>query len=595
MESIRDLLERVTLKAIAEATGRPAETPALVRECADPKFGDYQINGIMPLAKKIGLNPRDLAQQVALRIPLDVLAAAPQVAGAGFINLRLKKEFVEHKISEAARHERLGVPAAAKPKTFVMDFSSPNIAKPMHVGHIRSTIIGDSLGRALRFLGHRVVADNHIGDWGTQFGKLIVGWKKIRDDAALAADPIAAMERMYRHVNELCEKDPAVLDEARRELAKLQSGDAENLAIWKRMGELSRHQFDTVYSRLGVKFDFTLGESFYNPRLKEIVDELRALNVAEESDGALCIFFRDHPELKKAAPFIVQKADGAFLYATTDLATVLHRVEQWQPDEIIYVTDARQQLHFKQLFEASRRWFAAKGWEKKLPHFSHVTFGSVLGEDGKPFKTRSGDTVRLTELLDEAEERAFEVVTEKNPELPESARKEIARVVGVGAVKYADLSQNRTTDYVFSWNKMLAMQGNTAPYLQYAYVRIRSIFRKAADGKSEIRNPKSAGNPNLETENGARILLQHDTEITLAKHLLKFSDGLQQLAEDDKPNWLTSYLYDLATKFSAFYDQCPVLQSEEPTRRSRLALCRFTADVMKKGLELLGIETIEQM
>jgi arginyl-tRNA synthetase len=320
--------------------------------------------------------------------------------------------------------------------------------------------------------------------------------------------------------------------------------------------------------------------------------------VAEESDGALCIFFRDHPELKKAAPFIIQKADGAFLYATTDLATVLHRVEQWQPYEIIYVTDARQQLHFKQLFEASRRWFVAKGWTDKLPHFSHVTFGSVLGEDGKPFKTRSGDTVRLTELLDEAEERAFAVVTEKNPELPEAARKEIARVVGIGAVKYADLSQNRTTDYVFSWNKMLAMQGNTAPYLQYAYVRIRSIFRKADAEKSEIRNPKSEGiakTQNQKPKTPADISLSHDTELALAKHLLKFSDVLQQLADDDKPNWLTSYLYDLATKFSAFYDQCPVLQSEEPTRRSRLALCRLTADVMKKGLDLLGIETIEQM
>jgi arginyl-tRNA synthetase len=593
MESVRDMLERVTLQAIAEATGKRPEMPALVRACADPKFGDYQINGIMPLANKLGLNPRDLALQVALRIPTDALAEAPQIAGAGFINLRLKVEFVERKIAEAACDKRCGVPVVAKPKTFVVDFSSPNVAKPMHVGHIRSTIIGDSLCRALRFLGHRVVADNHIGDWGTQFGKLIVGWKKFLDAAALEGDPMAEMERLYRQVNELCEKNPAVLDEARRELAKLQSGDETNLAIWKKMVALSQRHFDAVYGRLGVNFDVTLGESFYNERLREIVDELRALGVAEQSEGATCIFFRDHPELKKAAPFIIQKADGAFLYATTDLATVLHRVEQWQPDEIIYVTDARQQLHFKQLFEASRRWFIAKGWADKLPQFSHVTFGSVLGEDGKPFKTRSGDTVRLTELLDEAEERAFKVVTEKNPELPEPMRREIARVVGVGAVKYADLSQNRLTDYVFSWNKMLAMQGNTAPYLQYAYVRIRSIFRKAAGMPSAA----NAASPPIQHSGNALppIALKHDAELALAKHLLKFSDVLQQLAQDNKPNWLTGYLYDLATKFSAFYDQCPVLQSEQPTRRSRLALCRLTADVLKQGLELLGIETMEQM
>jgi arginyl-tRNA synthetase len=615
MESIRDTLEHAVQRAIAQATGSAAPQPAIIRECADPRHGDYQANGILPLAKKLKQNPRELAAAVAKHLAVDAISEPPQVAGAGFINFRLKKAFIEQKTAEAAGDERLGVPSALHPQTIVIDFSSPNVAKPMHVGHIRSTILGDTLASNLRFLGHRVITDNHIGDWGTQFGKLIVGWKKFRDDNALQRDPIAELERLSKHVNQLCEQDATLLDEARRELAKLQAGDAENLAIWKKMGELSQHQFDTVYARLGVRFDHALGESFYNPRLKAVVDELRCLGVAEEDQGAMCIFFRDHPELKKTAPFIIQKADGAFLYATTDLATILHRVEQWQPDEIIYVTDARQQLHFRQLFEAARRWFTARGELARLPKLTHVYFGSILGEDGKPFKTRAGDTVKLTELLDEAEERALAVVNEKNPELPETTRREIARVVGLGAVKYADLSQNRITDYIFSWDKMLAMTGNTAPYLQYAYVRVRSIFRKAGNasvplardsqnasqGQNAETSRKDAKTQSEEKDFGGfaplreNILLQHPAEIALAKHLLKFPDALEQLAEDDKPNWLTSYLYDLATQFSAFYDNCPVLQSEEPLRTSRLTLCRLTADILKQGLDLLGIETIEQM
>ncbi len=547
---------------LATEVERVLGAPALIR-AADPKFGDYQADGVMAAAKQRRENPRKLAEQIVPRLKLDAICEPPTVAGAGFINFRLKPEFVARQLAGIANDGRLGVPAAAPPKTLVVDFSSPNVAKPMHVGHLRPTIIGDCLARVLKFLGHRVITDNHIGDWGTQFGMLIVGWKKHRDEAALARDPISELERLYRFVNEHGDRE-----EAKRELVKLQQGDPENRAIWQKIIDLSRHEFDRVYQRLGVTFDHTLGESFYNPMLKDAVDNLRCLNVAQESDGAMCVFLEGHQ-----TPLIVQKADGGFLYATTDLATIKYRMEEWQPHEIIYLTDARQKLHFEQVFAAWRRWQPDTKVE-----LQHIWFGSILGEDGKPLKTRTGENVKLGALLDEAEERALAVVTQKNPDLPAEARRQIARVVGIGAVKYADLSQNRETDYKFSWDKLLALDGNTAPYMQYAYVRVQSIFRKA--GATQAPRP---------------IELGHSSELALAKHLLRFPEILQAVADDDKPNWLTGYLYDLAGKFSAFYDNCPVIQSAEPVRSSRLQLCRLTADVIKRGLDLLGIDVIEQM
>jgi len=366
-------------------------------------------------------------------------------------------------------------------------------------------------------------------------------------------------------------------------LVKLQQGDKENRAIWQKIIDLSMQEFEKTYRRLGVTFDHTLGESFYNPMLAGVVEELTRLGIARESEGAMCAFFEDDPELKKTAPFLIRKADGAFLYGTTDLATIKYRIEQWHPDEIVYVTDARQKLHFQQLFATARKWW------KDVPDLRHVYFGSILGEDGKPLKTREGAPVKLTDLLDEAEERALAVVTEKNPDLPMETRKQIARAVGIGAVKYADLSQNRTTDYVFSWPKMLAMTGNTAPYMQYAYVRVQSIFRKAGVWEGPQR-PEDRG-----TKAAPTFTLDHPAELDLAKHLLRFAETLQSVMDDDKPNWLTAYLYDLAGKFSVFYDNCSVIQSAEPTRSSRLQLCRLTADVMKRGLNLLGIDVIEQM
>ncbi|MGB8370348.1 MAG: arginine--tRNA ligase [Limisphaerales bacterium] len=573
----------------------------LVRPCPDPKFGDYQSNALMSLAKARKLNPRQLAANVLAKLDVGVWCEKVEIAGAGFLNFRLKSSALTGALQAAARGEHLffekvgrdDQPADPPVRTVVIDFSSPNVAKPMHVGHIRSTILGDCLARTLRLLGHRVITDNHIGDWGTQFGKLVVGWKKHLDPAALKTDPIAEMERLYKLVNAASESDEKILEAARQELVKLQGGDAETLRIWREMIALSQKQFDTIYSRLGVKFDQTLGESFYNSRLKPLVDELVAKGIARESEGAIAIFFDDPPQLKEL-PALIRKSDGGFNYATTDLATLAYRLKTWQPDEIIYVTDGRQQLHFQQVFAAFRKWQRASGIlpedhssvgsAGKMPvarsevKLAHVWFGSILGEDGKPFKTRSGGTVKLADLLDEAEERAFKIVSEKNPDLPEAQRREIARVVGLGAVKYADLLPNRQSDYVFSWDKMLALQGNTAPYLQYAYSRIKSIFRK-----SEIRNPKS------------EFFLAAAEEIALARHLLNFGLTLDAVAEEYRPNFLCNYLHELAAKFTSFYENCPVLKADDVSRASRLALCDLTARVLKQGLDVLGIETIEQM
>jgi arginyl-tRNA synthetase len=582
--------------AVREVLPDAEVSTVLVRPCPDPNFGDYQSNVLMSLAKARKMNPRQLAADVLKKLDVSEVCEQAEIAGAGFLNFRLKPSVLTQTLEAAARGEHLffeKVGRAALPhspadqqvsptaRTVVVDFSSPNVAKPMHVGHIRSTILGDCLARALRLLGHRVVTDNHIGDWGTQFGKLLVGWKRHLDRAALVADPIAEMERLYKLVNAAGDADEKVLDEARQELVKLQSGDAENLKIWREMIALSQKQFDEIYSRLGVKFDATLGESFYNPQLKPLVDGMLAKNIARESEGAIAIFFDEIPQLK-ARPALIRKSDGGFNYTTTDLATLAYRLETWKPDEIIYVTDGRQQLHFQQLFAAFRMWQSAIGNRQSAIKLAHVWFGSILGEDGKPFKTRSGETVKLADLLDEAEERALRLATEKSPNLPEAQRREIARVVGLGAVKYADLLPNRQSDYVFSWDKMLALNGNTAPYLLYAHARIRSIFRKAAE-TSSIQHPTS------------NVELTAPEEIALARHLLNFGLTLEAVAEEYRPNFLCNYLFELAGKFTAFYENCPVLKAEETARLSRLALCGLTARVLKQGLDVLGIEVVEQM
>jgi arginyl-tRNA synthetase len=612
----------------------------LVRPCPDPKFGDYQSNALMSLAKARKMNPRQLATDVLAKLDVSDVCEKVEIAGAGFLNFRLKNSALVKTLQSAVRGEHLffdsgtgvppgrcreGLPPDANRRdaraTIVIDFSSPNVAKPMHVGHIRSTGIGDTLQRTLRLLGHRVISDNHIGDWGTQFGKLLLGWKQILDRADLERDAIAELERLYKVINAECDADPARLEEAKAELVKLQAGDAENVAIWKEMIALSQKQFAEIYGRLGVSFDQTLGESFYNPWLSEVVDDLLAKGIARESEGAVAVFSdgslppKEDPFLVNrdgewvADPALVRKSDGGFNYMTTDLATIDYRLKTWSPDEIVYVVDDRQSGHFKKLFATFNRWQRQRAsgvapedpsqlaanqsaGKTELPAGSaaapplklvHVGFGKILGEDGKPFKTRSGDTVKLGDLLNEAEERALKIVSEKNPDLPEEQRKHIARVVGLGAVKYADLLPNRQSDYVFSWDKMLALQGNTAPYLQYAYARIASIRRKA-EAESAIRNPQSA------------ISLSAPEELALAKHLLHFGLTLQAVAEELRPNYLCNYLFELAGKFTAFYENCPVLKAEsDAVRDSRLALCDLTARVLKLGLETLGIAVVEQM
>ncbi|MEI7731111.1 MAG: arginine--tRNA ligase [Verrucomicrobiota bacterium] len=584
-------LEQQLRHAVAKILPDADTSSLLVRPCPDPKFGDYQTNALMALAKERKLNPRQLAEQVKAALDVTTLCDAVDIAGAGFLNFRVKPAAMEAALLEVARGTHQFYQPTDRPRTIVLDFSSPNVAKPMHVGHIRSTILGDCLARNFRLLGHRVITDNHIGDWGTQFGKLLVGWKTQLNGVALRADPIAEMERLYKTINAAGDNDPAVLESARQELVKLQGGDEENLRIWKEMIALSQVQFDTIYRRLGVTFDVALGESFYNPRLKTVVQELCDRGLARESDGARCVF-SDGSVPPKEDPFLIQrdgewlpnpcliqKSDGAANYATTDLATLAYRLETWAPAEIVYVTDGRQQLHFRQIFTTFRRWHPELSDQVRL---AHVWFGSILGDDGKPFKTRSGETVKLADLLDEAEERALTVVNQKSPELPEDQRRQIARVVGLGAVKYADLLPNRQSDYVFSWDKMLSLQGNTAPYLQYAYARVRSIFRKARETGVEITECR-------------QLRLGAPEEIALARQLLNFGLVLEAVGQEYRPNFLCNYLYDLSGFFARFYESCPVLKADGPERASRLALCDLTARVLKQGLAVLGIEVVEQM
>ena len=583
METIQAILESKLRPAVGDSGG----LPVTVQAAQDTRFGDYQTNIAMQLAKARKANPRAIAQEIIARLDVAEISETPEIAGAGFINFRIKSGALAAHFASLANDPRLGVPQIA-PRKLVIDFSSPNVAKPMHVGHIRSTFLGDALARIGRFLGHSVVTDNHIGDWGTQFGMLCLAWKTIVDKAALERDPIGELERIYKLQNERCKSDPAAMDAARAELVKLQNGDAENHAIWREMIRLSQIQFDTIYRRLDINFDHTLGESFYNPWLKDTVNELVQKGIARESDGAICVFSdgsvpeKEDPFLIKdengwkPSPALVQKADGASNYTTTDLATIAYRVREFAPDEIIYVTDGRQQLHFRQFFTIWKRLHT-----ESAVKLSHVWFGSILGEDGKPFKTRSGDTVKLADLLDEAEERAFKVVREKNPELPETECREIGRIIGLGAVKYADLLPNRQGDYVFSWDKLLSFQGNTAPYLQNAYVRIRAIFRKAAE----------AG---ITTQSGA-VNLTEPAELALVKKLAQFGETLPAILDDHRPNLLCNYLFDLANAYHSFYEACPVLKADEPARSSRLALSDATARTLKTGLGLLGIEVPERM
>jgi arginyl-tRNA synthetase len=588
LQTLQDRL-RTALTGFVED---PAPYVAMVKPTQDPKHGDYQANCAMPLAKVWNVKPRDAAQRIVDRIPLDNVLEQPEIAGPGFINLRLKDEWLAARAREMAPGDHLGIAPVSAPRTFVIDFSSPNVAKPMHVGHLRSTIIGDALTRLLRFLGHKVISDNHLGDWGEQFGILLYGYKHFCDQESLQKDPVRELARIYVHVRSLMKKsdeedgddapDP-IADAARLETARLHAGDPENVRLWQMFMPWCLEEIDRIYRRLDVHFDHTHGESFYNPMLPGVVESLKQKNLAELSRGALVVFVREGEP-----PAKVQKPDGAFTYTATDLATIRYRVDTWHPQAMLYVVDFRQSGHFKNLFEIARRW----GYGNV--EYEHISFGAMLGADRKPLQTRKGGNTELTALLDEAVARARDVfeqlqkeAQERGEEVPDFSPEElrsIHEVVGTGAVKYADLLQNRTTDYVFDLNKMVATDGNTATYMQYAYARNRSIFRKGNEDPERFRKQPPA------------VRLEHPNERALSLQLLRFGEALQAAAEEYKPNVITAYLWDLAKAYSGFFTNCPVLKAPEPSlRESRLLLCDLTARVIQRGLDLLGIRTVERM
>jgi len=638
------------LEALLESTDQTGSLLAMIRPTQDDKFGDYQVNCAMALGKKLGKPPREVAGELVESAALSDICEKVELAGPGFINLTLKESYLKDALSQAAADERLGIDQVAEPRTVVIDLSSPNVAKPMHVGHIRSTVIGDALANIHRFIGHKVITDNHLGDWGTQFGMIIYGYKHFVDESAYQSNPVQELSRLYKYVrvlmdyhaagrklpeaselkqkqldalqsiqgedhsgdksktkqqkkdiqrlnekiaaqddlildfeNTLQNSDPKTISVAKEhadieravlaETASLHEGDKENRALWDKFLPFCLEDIQRIYDRLGVDFDYILGESFYQDQLADIVDELIANKLATESDGAMCLFLDGFD-----APMIIRKKDGAFLYPTTDLATIKHRVDEWQADSMLYVVDHRQHDHFDKLFAASKLW----GYTDV--EMTHVSFGTVMGDDGKPFKTRAGDTVGLEGLLDEAESRALAVAIEQNPDLEAGRQQEISRVVGLGALKYADLSQNRTSDYKFSYDKMLALRGNTATYLQYANARVHGILRKLDTDTEQLRN------------SGDEIVFTETVERQLAIQLLRFDEVINEVLVEYKPNLLCNYLFDLAQLFARFFDQCSVRDAgSDSLQRSRLQLCGLTSRTLTCGLGLLGIESLERI
>lgn len=572
-----------TLKDAAATAGLDATAFTPEVRTADPRHGDFQANGVLGYAKARKLNPRAVATQLLEGLPASLREHYDiAIAGPGFINFTLKPAalltWLQH--HDNTEHLKAGASTLYQGSRYVVDYSSPNTAKQLHVGHIRSMVIGEAICRLLDFCGAEVVRDNHIGDWGTQFGKLIWGYKNLRDDAALAQDPLEELERLYKAADGATKANPAALDAARAELVKLQQGDAENLALWQRIIQISSGAFQEVYNQLDIHFDHELGESFYRDKLDRIYAELQDTHLATESQGALVVFHPEHPRFK-TQPFIIRKSDGASNYATTDLATMLYRTEHFRADAIIVLTDTRQADHFEQLWLTTQKWYLQKGY--KLPRFEHVSFGSILGDDGKAIKTRSGDPIRLKALLDEAVERAFALVTGKSPDLPEAERRDIADAVGLGAVRYADLAQNRSSDYVFNWDKILAFEGNTAPYLLYAGTRIHSIFRKLGLNPDDAAATVGASAP------------ETPAEIALARKLAGLAAVLNVTTTQLRPHFLCTYLYELAGTFSSFYTADKVLVDEPAVRARRLLLCARTLLVLETGLQLLGLRPLSRM
>lgn len=624
----------------------------MIKATSDGKFGDYQANFAMPLAKQLSKPPREVASSIVEAVQLDDICSGIEIAGPGFINLTLDDSWVKDRLAAAVGDERLGVAKIADPRKFVVDYSSPNVAKPMHVGHIRSTVIGDALARVLKFVGHDVVTDNHLGDWGTQFGMIIYGYKNFVDQATYDVTPVVELGRLYKLVRRLMDYHSAVkslpeaklqldqLEAAANELQKtplsgekakdkqlkkqiaaaknrtksqtdsvdslqakidavdaeadiksladahpdinnavlletaaLHEGDEQNKKLWDDFLPHCRKDIQRIYQRLGVTFDHELGESFFHDMLEDVVNDFEAKGFARTSDGALCVFMDQYE-----TPMIIRKQDGAFLYATTDLATIKYRLNEWQADAILYVVDHRQHQHFEKVFDAVKLW----GYDDA--ELVHVSFGTVLGDDGKPFKTRSGDTVNLETLLDEAESRAVAIAKEANPDLASEKQENIGQVVGIGGLKYADLSQHRASDYKFSYDKMLAMKGNTATYLQYSYARVQGILRRLETDLDELRSDTS------------EFVFAEEVERTLGVKLVRFGESLDEVLVEYKPNLLCNYLFELTQTFFQFYDQCSVKDAEsEAVRISRLKLCDMTARTIEKGLGLLGIGVLDQM
>ena len=567
-----------TVAAEAEAAFTAAGiggNPVVLQPAKNADFGDFQINGVMGAAKKAKQNPRELAQKVADALAGNAVVESAEVAGPGFINLRLNAAFLAQNIEAALLDGHLNVRQTKVPQTVVIDYSSPNLAKEMHVGHLRSSIIGDSLNRVLSYLGHKVIAQNHVGDWGTQFGMLVA--YMVAQQQENAEFELADLEQFYRNAKIRFDEDEAFADTAREYVVKLQGGDEAVLALWRQFVDVSLQHAQAVYDTLGLKLtpDDVAGESKYNDDLQTVVDDLSAKGLAVDDAGAKVVFLDEFKNQDgEPAAFIVQKQGGGFLYASTDLACVRYRVGRLNADRLLYVVDTRQKLHFEQLFTTSRK----AGYLPENVSAEFIGFGTMMGKDGKPFKTRSGDTVKLVDLLDEAVERATALVQSKNAGLDEKQAAEIGRTVGIAAVKYADLSKNRSSDYVFDWEAMLSFEGNTAPYLQYAYTRVQSVMRRAGEWNQQ-----------------AAVVLDAPLEKQLAVELLKFEDVLQSVAETSYPHYLAGYLYQVATLFSRFYEACPILKAEGASRETRLQLAKLTGDTLKQGLDLLGIDTLDVM
>lgn len=560
------------------AAGAPADCDAQVRQSAKAQFGDYQVNGVMSVAKKLGMPPRQLAEKVVQLLEIDDIASKVEIAGPGFINIFLNNQWVARQVEMTLAAPQLGV-ASVKSQTIVIDYSAPNVAKEMHVGHLRSTIIGDAAARTLEFLGHKVIRANHVGDWGTQFGMLIAYLEKMQNEHASDMD-LSDLEHFYRAAKKNYDEDEAFAQQARSYVVRLQGGDQYCLTMWRKLVDITMAQNQLTYDRLNVTLtkDDVMGESLYNSMLPGVVADLKAKGLAVESEGATVVFLDEHKN-KDGDPMgvIIQKKDGAYLYTTTDIACAKYRFEVLGADRVLYYIDSRQYQHLMQAWSIVRK----AGYVPDSVTLEHHMFGMILGKDGKPFKTRAGGTVKLADLLDEAVERAKKLISEKNPDMSTDEIEKVANVVGIGAVKYADLSKSRTTDYVFDWDNMLAFEGNTAPYMQYAYTRVASIFRRAGVDTSSLTLPLS---------------ITAEPEIALATRLLQFEEYLTIVAREGTPHVMCSYLYDLAGLFSSFYEHCPILNAEsEEIRQSRLKLALLTAKTLKTGLDLLGIETLERM